>query len=44
MKIPFIKAMAEQEERTKGKYTGVHWRNEYKKWLSEICKKIVKDN
>lgn len=35
MKIPFIQAMAEQEERTNGKYTGFHWRTEYDKWLKQ---------
>ncbi len=31
---PFVLSLAIQERRTKGKYTGFHWRKEFKKYLS----------
>ena len=32
-KIPFVVAMAEQEIRYNGKYTGKHWRDKMREWL-----------
>jgi len=49
--MPFVLCMAIQERRTKGKYTGFHWRKQFrtyvktkegKKWLKQ-CHKVDKD-
>jgi len=40
MTQPFILSMAIQERANNGKYTGTHWRNEFKKYLKTNTGKI----
>jgi hypothetical protein len=42
-KIPFVQAMAEQEAACNGKYTGTHWRDEFKNWKEAKRKKRLSD-